>query len=415
MSPTKLSLLALTLSTSVFAANPPYHKPEGYNVPGIRIRADSRVALNIPSKSYFGLEDPLFLENQDILCTFLVYAGQVQSGIFRFSQELGSDALLTPAETFLSRPTIDPLTGDIVFEQLNYGYFSEGIMSLSSDFKSVRRSFYDRHYQFTSLPQSISPSKQRVVVREEQSSAEGQGLSLLENNGSVTELLESSVRDPKSPYSYLFSHSAHASGLVVLKVRHGRSGEISESQGDEILLIDLRTTPFSVTSLMKDNDLDPSSIFKGFDNMGALNANGDVSWITRLKSGHRALVFKAFGKEPRVLVEEKLSEISQFSNFHISMNARSEIVFRATDKAGLEGVWRTNAAGKLYSVVRQGDRLKTDQGAATVGVRGENAATIFMSPQINNSGDILFGAFLTKSEDDRRDIGMGYFVVEPLQ
>jgi hypothetical protein len=167
--------------------------------------------------------------------------------------------------------------------------------------------------------------------------------------------------------------------------------------------------------LLADRDLDPSSEFAGFDNTGALDQDGNLAWIVRLRDGRRALVLKSLHREARVLIKENDGEIARFSNFHIAMNQKGDIVFRAVDKQGLEGVWRTNREGQLKALLRENDRVKTDQGPAFVGVSGEFGGVIYMSPQINSKGDILVGAYLRTDEASPRNIGVGYFVVEPIQ
>ncbi|MEO5667289.1 MAG: hypothetical protein ABIR96_04445 [Bdellovibrionota bacterium] len=402
-------LASFALSFPSFATSA-YVKPEGYKVPAIRLRADAGASLNLPSGTYFGLDDALFLDNQDIVAKFLYYAREERSGLLRFSKDSGLDAAFMPNGSFPSGASVNPTSGDFVFEQVNYGYFSEGVMTLSHDFKTLRRSFFDKKYVFTAAPQVVS-SEGNVVVRDVKDDAT-QGLSVVQN-GQIQELLSSSARNPKSSYSYLFSQIAQPNGLLALKVRHGTAGQIDESQGDEILLIDLRHSPAVVTSLLQDADLDATSPFTGFDNTGALNANGDIAWIVRLKNGHRALVLKSMAGAPKILVEETRSRIRTFSAFHVSMNPRGDIAFRATDIEGLEGVWRVDANGALFPVIRENDRMKTDQGPALVGVSGDYGGVIFMSPQVNTVGDILVGARLRSDEARTRDIGLGYFVVEP--
>lgn len=382
-------------------------------MPSLRLRADSGAAFNIPGGTYFGLEDPLLLDNQDIVAKFLVYAGEEKVGVLRWSRETGLSKYFSPEGSFPSGISYDSQSKELHFEQVNYGYFSEGLMALSQDFKRLRRSFFDRKFLFTSSPQPVG-TEGTLVVRDQLGDS-SQALSLLSHTEIVTPLLVSATRDATSSLSYIFPHLAQQSGLLAVKVRHGQAGEIAESQGDEILLLDLRKSPLKPQRLLADRDLDPSSQFVGFDNTGAIDAHGNLAWIVRLESGRRALVSKRLNQNARVIVSEGEGEISRFSNFHIAINPNGEIVFRATDKQGLDGVWRTSNEGQLKVILRANDRVKTDQGPAFVGVPGDFGGVIYMSPQLNSKGDILVGAYLRTDEVSPRDIGVGYFVVEPMQ
>jgi hypothetical protein len=385
----------------------------GYNVPSLRLRADSGAALNIPGGTYFGLEDPLLLENQDIVAKFLVYAGEERVGVLRWSRETGLSKYFSPEGSFPSGISHDPQSKELHFEQVNYGYFSEGLMALSHDFKTLRRSFFDRRFLFTSSPQPVG-TEGALVVRDQLGDT-SQALSLVSHNGRVTPALVSATRDATSNYSYIFPHLSQQNGLLAVKVRHGQAGEIAESQPDEILLLDLKESPLKPQRLLADRDLDPTSQFVGFDNTGAIDEGGNLVWIARLVDGRRALVSKLFNKEARLIVVEGEGEIARFSNFHIATNRRGDIVFRALDKYGLEGVWRTSSEGQAQVILRANDRVKTDQGPAFVGVPGDFGGVIYMSPQLNSKGDILVGAYLRTDEVSPRDIGVGYFVVEPMQ
>ena len=390
-----------------------YHKPYGYDLPSLRLRADSGAALNIPGGTYFGLEDPLLLDNQDIVAKFLVYAGEDRVGILRWSNETGLSKHFSPEGSFPSGISYNPESQELHFEQVNYGYFSEGLMTLSQDFKTLHRSFFDRKFLFTSSPQPVGT--QGTLVVRDQLGDSSQALSLVSPNGRVLPTLVSATRDASSHYSYIFPHLSQQSGFLAVKVRHGRAGEIAESQPDEILLVDLREYPARPQRLLADRDLDPSSQFAGFDNTGAIDASGNLAWIVRLADGRRALVSKLYNRDARLIVVEGEREIARFSNFRIATNRRGDIVFRATDRRGLEGVWRTSPEGEPQVILGANDRVKTDQGPAFVGVSGEFGGVIYMSPQINPKGDILVGAYLRTDEASPRDIGVGYFVVEPMQ
>jgi hypothetical protein len=412
--PLRLCVSVFSLLASAGAVDrTDYHKPEGYSVPSIRLRADSGAAFNIPGGTYFGLEDPLLLDNQDIVAKFLVYADEDKVGILRWSSETGLSKHFSPEGSFPSGISYNPESQELHFEQVNYGYFSEGLMALSQDFKLLRRSFFDKKYLFTSSPQSVGVDG-TLVVRDQLGDA-SQALSLVKSSGHVLPAIVSALRDAQSPYSYIFPHLAQRSGLLAVKVRHGRAGEIAESQGDEILLVDLRQSPVKTHRLLADRDLDPSSQFAGFDNTGALDASGNIAWIARLRDGRRALVSKLLHEDARILVSEGEGPIARFSNFHIAMNLRGDIVFRGVDSQGFEGIWRTTRDGQLWRVLRENDRVKTDQGPALLGVPGDFGGVIYMSPQVNSKGDILVGAYLRTDEASPRDIGVGYFVVEPMQ
>ncbi len=409
----KACLLTFSIAASAGSLDrSSYHKPCGYDLPSLRLRTDSGAALNVPGGTYFGLEDPLLLDNQDIVAKFLVYAGEDKVGILRWSRETGLSKHFSPEGSFPSGISYNPESQQLHFEQVNYGYFSEGLMALSHDFKILRRTFFDRKFLFTSSPQPLG-GEGTLVVRDQLGDA-SQALSLVTGGGQVFPALVSAMRDSTSPYSYIFPHIAQQSGLLAVKVRHGLAGEIGESQGDEILLLDFREVPIKTHRLLADRDLDPLSEFAGFDNTGALDASGNLAWIARLRDGRRALVSKVLHKDARILVSEGEGPIARFSNFHIAMNFRGDIVFRGVDAQGFEGIWRTRE-GQLWSVLRANDRVKTDQGPAFLGVPGDFGGVIYMSPQVNSNGDILIGAYLRTDEVSPRDIGVGYFVVEPMQ
>jgi hypothetical protein len=398
---------ALLFLTPAHAA---YPQPEGYRIPELRLRADSGPALNIPSATYFGLEDPLFFDNQDIVLKFLSYAGEARSGFLRWSSETGLQTHFTPVGTFPTGLSSDPTSGAIVFEQINYGYFSEGVMALSHNFDKLHRLFFDKTYIFTGSPQMV-PAAQQVLVRELLNDGT-QGLSFVGNAG-AREVLGTSPRNPGFPYSYLFRHSVHPNGFATLKVRHGEAGEIAETQGDEILLIDFRQEPPLFQSLLRDHDLDPRSPFAGFDNSGDINASGNVAWIARRPNGKRALIHSSPQGQTRVLVEEGLAEIAEFSYFHVSLNDLDQVAFRATDTSGKQGIWISDINGRLQRILTEGDRLKTDKGPARIGVGGTSPKTFYGSPKLNAKGDLLMGAFLTTEMTPQTDIGLGFFLVEP--
>jgi hypothetical protein len=407
-------LLGLFVSTLTLASQAStYLKPEGYEVPAIRLRADSSHSLNLPPHTILGLDDPLFLDNRDIFLKFLSFGGEESTGILKWSQDQGLDVHSISADSYASGLSLDPASGDILYEQINYGYFSEGVMRISSRLENPRREFFDRNYLFTSSPQGLREGR-RFVVREQKDDG-SQGIALLSSNGQVQTLVTSASRHASSPYSYLFPQQAIEDGRVVLKVRHGEAGQIGERQGDEIVLVSTTKDKVATTSLLRDADLDAASPFASFDNTGAVNTAGDIAWIVKLKSGRRALAYKAHDQAVRILAEEGQGGLRELQPFRASLNLRGDIVFRARDSEGREGVWRAEAwSGKVYPLIRENDRLKTDRGAALVGVKGDFPGVIYAAPQLNARGDILVGALL-RSEETGRDLGLGYFVVEPMQ
>ncbi len=409
MRPALLRTLCLIASVGgkAHTPTPPHPLTRDYSVPELRLRADSGPAFNVPSQSYFGQEDPLFFDNQDFILKFLVFRGEARAGVLRWSQETGLSYILVPENSFPSGLSVDPRDGSIFFEQLNYGYFSEGVMRLSRDFKSIDRVFWDPSYAFTSSPHPLPHGG--LMVRENTFDG-AQALSRIVE-GRPREFIAAASRDPASPYSFLFAPVFNSAGFMAVKLRHGLRDSWAESQPDEVALIDFRGPQPARLRAFSDHDLDPHSVFAGFDNTGALNANGDLAWVARLKNGRRAIIKRSVRGSISLLAEEGKAGIASFSYFRPAIDSRGRIIFRATSSEGFEGIWIVDDSQTPPRIlVQQGDVLKTDRGPARAGVKGDTPQVFFASPQVNAHGDILMGIFLTAETEDRKDIGLGFFV-----
>src|SRR5690606_1179986 len=101
-------LVCATLFASLASQSASYFKPDGYEVPAIRLRADSSLSLNLPPHTILGLDDLLFLDNQDIIAKFLSFGGEEDTGVLRWSQDDGLSTHTIAPESYASGLSRDP-------------------------------------------------------------------------------------------------------------------------------------------------------------------------------------------------------------------------------------------------------------------------------------------------------------------
>jgi len=417
---TTLSLLASFHSQESNAQNTPH--PEGFRVPEIVMRADSGSSMNLPPLTYFGLESPLFTNKDEVILRYSVWGGEEQDGLLKYDSK--NKTLIShksSPNSFPSSIRLDETSGQIFFESVNYGYFSEGIYQIDKNLQNSARVINDKSVQFSSdlgvLNEGLHKANGLVSRAKQDNGALSIRLILLESGSAFVEktLLATAHNNPQSPYSYIFPPSTSASGYIGVKVRLGKTGEIADSQPDQILVFKLDPTTHNFNLIKSIGDIDAirDSTFRSFDNSPLINDSGTLVFAAQLKNGNRA-IYKWSEKKglQRIVEEAKGTDLEEIRYFAPSLNSKDEIVFRAKGPDG-ESIWHASAQLKLTRLLKRGDRVKSDMGWAHIGPSARDEMSFFLSPQINDQGNVLIGALVDLEGPNARSIGLGFYVIRP--
>lgn len=214
--------------------------------------------------------------------------------------------------------------------------------------------------------------------------------------------------DIASPYSFLFTPSFNSSWQLAAKVRRGASGQLGESQPDEIRVFGPKGS-FLVAS---DRDGDPGSNFQSFDNTVSINENGLVAFLATEVGGQRGVFVLSGGIVTR-LAHEGLPEIGTIEFFPPSAGESGAVVFRATDANGLRTIWLARANTPLVRVVGEHDLVPTDLGPARID-QHDGSPVFGGGPTVNGFDEVAFNASLTPADDDQIEWGSGIFIARPV-
>lgn len=213
--------------------------------------------------------------------------------------------------------------------------------------------------------------------------------------------------DPASPYSFLFTPAFTAAGEIVGRVRLGAAGAVSDSQPDRIVA----TAPNGDTRvLVRDRDDDPMSPYFAIDNGIGASDDGEVAFIARLgPAGAARGVFATDGTSNRSIAVTGGGVVNEIEFFAPSVNAAGQVVFRARDAAGVQGIFVGDGA-TVVPVVRRGDVVETDVGTLRIGRPNVGEAAFGGRPALNARGDVAFIADLMTVGDPPALVGRAVFV-----
>lgn len=241
-------------------------------------------------------------------------------------------------------------------------------------------------------------------------------------SGQSRELLSEGSPLPQSheEINFIFSPSASPAGeFIGAKVR-------TESGIDHLLLWKWSTNAedWKLVRKLTAGRQHESAYFASIDNSFGINDHGDiVLGGTKASSDElskrRSLFLIRFSAEDS-LTDDGIQEITWISklgsertlmHFYPGFNNNRQIVFRVKSSSG-EELWLSDG-DSLKVLVDQETLLKTDLGDARLDQSRQSKLSFFQSPQINNHGEILFGALL-KSKRTARNIGLGFFRLRSL-
>jgi hypothetical protein len=415
---TQHTLLTLKFFFSIFCGAILYSQglqASKFEHPAIKIRANTTAALNIPARSYFGLENPLLSDDNSFFIKFDSWDGDARTGIFRWSDEYGPQHFFTPEGTFASGLALDTHTQKLYYELVNYGYFSQGIHRIDALLKKSELVFLDNKRIFSSNVKVLE-NNQSLIFRGSNANQSQDIVKLsLDPQKHTDILLETAHQRPQEEIAYIFPPAANEHGLMAFKVRHGAAGELNEAQKDSIRIYNTQDNSLQLMHEIWDRDADPKSPFLSFDNTVSINASGEVLFVTKLSSGPRAIYkWKPTQGLQELVREGEFEGLDEIPFFAPDMNNAGEVVFRARSKSLGESVWHISAHNKLTRLMAWGDRIKSDLGWARVGDKNKNVMHLYLAPRINNLGSVLIGTLIHQDDDNSSNKGLGFYLLTSL-
>ncbi len=212
--------------------------------------------------------------------------------------------------------------------------------------------------------------------------------------------------DFASPYSFLFTPSFNDQNQIAAKARLGGSGQVGESQPDQILIFN---ADGSTRLIAEDQDSDPGSQFESFDNGVSLTNTGWVAFNARV-GGVRG-VYLSDGATLIRIADESDAEISTLEFFAPAANDAGLTVFRAFNAGGLRAIWAGDGQG-LTRVIREHDLAPTDLGQARID-QHDGSPVFGGGLDVNNAGQVAFTAGLTPPDNNQIEWGSGVFLARP--
>lgn len=207
--------------------------------------------------------------------------------------------------------------------------------------------------------------------------------------------------DPGSPYTYLYTPSFNASGLIAAKVA---------TSADQFSAVEIRAFSGNGSSqrLLANQATDAASPYSKFDNSLALADNGAIAVIATRASDNRRVVLRSDGTTTtEIAAVDPAGPILELDSFAPTINDAGWVAFRARDADG-QAVYLGDGTS-LLRVVGNGDVVDTDLGVGQLG-QHDSSPVFAGHPSINAHGDIAFVAGLHPQGDNQVEWGSGVFV-----
>jgi hypothetical protein len=205
--------------------------------------------------------------------------------------------------------------------------------------------------------------------------------------------------DGTSPYTFLFTPSLNNLRQIAGKVRLTGAGNVDQ--------IRVFNTNGSSTFIIETSVLDPKSPFSGFDNSVSLNDNGYVAFTATRVAGGRG-VYLSNGSELIEIATTDHPDINSIEFFAPAANNNGLVAFRARDGENLYAIF-VGDGDKLVRVIGQFDEIPTDLGLGQI-AQHDSSPTFGGGVAINDNGDIAFNAALTPVDDTQIEWGSGVYI-----
>lgn len=320
-------------------------------------RANTYNSFNLPEISYITNSTITHNSKGDVAFNFIAIIDQeVRQCIWLRNSKnpKGSIVHMAKVDNFLSDPSINAL-GEVTFSEYNetqvLGLFKYSILSHKTElilddnsglYTNFRDPIINDHGDILFRLTDENHQKSVVVLRE------GELKTILDYKG--------------EGISYIFGAKFTNSNKVLLKIREGQRGQLSENRPDSLRVYSIDRS-FEVVNT--DRDSDSNSIFTQFNNTPGASAQSKYfTFIAKLKSGKRALV-RQFGDSYELLVKEGERGIRTLEYFSPSINSKGNIAFRAIDESGKRNIFWTNGK-ELISLAKRGDLIDSDVTTATI-------------------------------------------------
>lgn len=347
----------------------------------------------MPAGSAFGQDTPV-LGDDGTIAQKLIYDGSTGLSGFWIARPGAEDHVYTvpdgsvPSEAFLTR------SGRLIFEVLDFGFYSHGIWSLDLATREVDELTPQSFDHFYAAPAEWDGRLGYTLKQ----SPDGQ--SVRRQSGAQTEtLLSNVVLDAPSPYSWLFGAAFASDGAVALKVRYGKAGELEERRPDALLL---RSPEGAWSVAVSDSDLDPASPLSSLDNSVTLLSGGRLVFSGADRRGRRGVFSWSRAEGFAVVALSEVSrDLSAMPHFYPAANESGSIAFRGLDDDGKEALYRAQD-GLLVKFLVQGQAVKSDLGPAEV-------RAFYNGVSIAADGRIGFKALLYDASDSGDEYGLGVF------
>ncbi len=330
----------------------------------------------------------------------LIYDGSTGLAGFWIARPGHDDLIYTvpdgsvPSDAFLSR------AGRLIFEVLDFGFFSHGLWSLDLATEQVTELTPQSYEHFYAAPAEWNGRLGYTLKQ----SPDGQAV-IREENGRAETLLSNVVMDAESPYSWLFAAAFASDGAVALKVRYGKAGELEERRPDAILL---RTPEGSWSVAVADADLDANSALSSLDNSVTLLSGGRLVFSGADRRGRRGVFTWSRADGIGIIALTQLSpDLSALPYFYPAANEAGTIVFRGLDSDSKEALYRVQR-GRLSKFLVQGQAVKSDLGPAEV-------RAFYNGVTLASDGRVGFKALLYSASDGSDEYGLGVFTAHETE
>lgn len=215
--------------------------------------------------------------------------------------------------------------------------------------------------------------------------------------------------------SYLFRPSFNESGNMSFKRRVGENGDWTEKKPDEILLLrpigqenpdDLEFDPIVIA---RDLDADPHSEFLGFLNVTSLANNDRVAFIGILPDNKKAIYTYANGGIVKVAKDGE-NGIFEIEGQSLKQNMFGQVLFLAKNVEGKRGIYLADHE-EVKKIIEEDSEVPTDLGMGKI-LFNPNFSGIHGEVDMNESGDIVFSAYVVSDKDIKKEWGQAVYVIK---
>ena len=378
----------------------------------IQFRFDSHRPYKVPPAVTLGTESPILSNSREVFLKFADWDNDFKPGIMRMDRS-GEISVVKMKEGLL--PTglsFNEKTQKLFFEIIQ-NFQGLGIFTLDTLLSRVVPVWNNEKVQFSSEVFCDLTFKSQCLYRG--TTFEGEKfIALLDVTTGESQILLGFGSHRGQSISYVFTPVSSSNGnYFAVKVRHGERGQVSESQPDSIYIFSWSTELLpELVAVVRDRDGNEQSEIATFDNSFALNNNGSLAFMGRNSDDKRSLWHKRLHQPLKVILNEGVST-QQIHNFPADLNDKEEIVFRARTIKG-ESIFFHHPTSGLQILLRWGQRLKSDLGDLKAGPPRREDPSFFLSPRINQRGDVLVGTLVTQSEAEENS-GLAFYLFPKLE